>query len=403
MWAIVVALFFFQSVDYPAQGLKALEEGKYDVAVAAFQKAIEADSKDYYSHFNLAMAYSLLNKDAEAVAEYRKTLELKPGLYEAQLNEGVVLMRGKDAAGALPLLEAASGQKPQEFRPLYFLAEAQLATGAFDKAEVSFKAALAIDPKSGSSELGLAHALVAQKKLAEADPHYRQAGKLDPRYHEFLLELAKFYEEVHQPEEAIKIYREFPDNAAAQERMGQLMLDNRQYKDAIPKLETAFKSAPSQANRTALAAAYLFSGDLDQALPLLEQSVAAEPNNYDLHMMYARALRDKKLYLKAANEFASATKLKPADAKTWSELGSMLYLIGDLQPALAAFDKARDLGENTAGNWFLRAIILDKAKQLKPAVDAYQHFLALSQGKNPDQEFQARQRVRIMEKELEKR
>ena len=131
--------------------------------------------------------------------------------------------------------------------------------------------------------------------------------------------------------------------------------------------------------------------------------MAAEPNNYDLHMMYARALRDKKLYLKAANEFASATKLKPADAKTWSELGSMLYLIGDLQQALAAFDKARDLGENTAGNWFLRAIILDKAKQLKPAVDAYQHFLALSQGKNPDQEFQARQRVRIMEKELEKR
>jgi len=403
MWAIVVALFFFQSLDYPAEGLKALEEGKYDVAVAAFQKAIDADPKDYYSHFNLAMAYSLSSKDAEAVAEYRKTLELKPGLYEAQLNEGVVLMRGKDAAGALPLLEAASSQKPQEFRPLYFLAEAQLATGAFDKAEGSFKAALAIDPKSGSSELGLAHALVAQKKLAEADPHYRQAGKLDPRYHEFLLELAKFYEEVHQPEEAIKIYREFPDNAAAQERMGQLMLDNRQYKDAIPKLETAFKSAPSQANRTALAAAYLFAGDLDQALPLLEQSVAAEPNNYDLHMMYARALRDKKLYLKAANEFASATKLKPADAKTWSELGSMLYLIGDLQQALAAFDKARDLGENTAGNWFLRAIILDKAKQLKPAVDAYQHFLALSQGKNPDQEFQARQRVRIMEKELEKR
>jgi hypothetical protein len=40
---------------------------------------------------------------------------------------------------------------------------------------------------------------------------------------------------------------------------------------------------------------------------------------------------------------------------------------------------------------------------LKPAVDAYQHFLTLSQGKNPDQEFQARQRVRIMEKELEKR
>ena len=65
--------------------------------------------------------------------------------------------------------------------------------------------------------------------------------------------------------------------------------------------------------------------------------------------------------------------------------------------------RARDLGENTPGNWFFRAIILDKLKQLKPALEAYQKFLSLSQGKNPDQEFQARQRARIIQRELEKR
>jgi hypothetical protein len=61
------------------------------------------------------------------------------------------------------------------------------------------------------------------------------------------------------------------------------------------------------------------------------------------------------------------------------------------------------LGENTAGNWFFRAIILDKAAQLKPALEAYQRFLSMSQGKNPDQEFQARQRVRIIQLELERK
>ena len=81
----------------------------------------------------------------------------------------------------------------------------------------------------------------------------------------------------------------------------------------------------------------------------------------------------------------------------------MLYLTGDLQPALAAFDKARGLGDETPGNWFLRAIILDKLKQLKPALEAYQHFLTLSREKNTDQEFQARQRIRIIQRELEKR
>lgn len=403
MWAIAVALFFLQSVDYNAEGMKALEEAKYDAAVVAFNKAIEADPKDYAAHFNLALAYGFLHKDEEGVAEYRKTLELKPGLYEAQLNVGILLMRRKDPVAALPLFESAVEQKPKEFRPRYYLAEAQLETGALDKAEASYLLALELDPKSANAELGLAHALARQGKLSDADPHFRQAAGLDPRYRDYLLELASLYEHASQPAEAIKIYREFPDNAAAQEHLGQLMLENKQYTDAIPRLESAFGKDPTAANRAALAAAYLFAGQIDKALPLLDQAVAAEPSNYDLRLMYARALRDKKQFPQAANQFYAAAKLKPGEAMTWSELGGMLYMTGDFQPALAAFDKARDLGENTAGNWFLHAIILDKLKQVKPALEAYQRFLSMSQGKNPDQEFQARHRVIALKLELEKR
>jgi hypothetical protein len=43
----------------------------------------------------------------------------------------------------------------------------------------------------------------------------------------------------------------------------------------VPCLET-LRQRPSQDNRKALAAA-VFTGKLDKALPLLEQSVAAEP------------------------------------------------------------------------------------------------------------------------------
>jgi hypothetical protein len=51
----------------------------------------------------------------------------------------------------------------------------------------------------------------------------------------------------------------------------------------------------------------------------------------------------------------------------------------------------------------MRAIILDKFKQPKEAVDAYERFLSMSQGVNSDQEWQARQRLRILKQELEKR
>src|SRR4051812_12154755 len=104
MWAIVAAFLLLQTPDFIADGLKALDDHQYEAAAQAFGKAIEADPSDYSAHFNLALAYSLLGKDVEGVAEYRKTLELKPKLYEAELNAGILLLRQKNPADALPLL-----------------------------------------------------------------------------------------------------------------------------------------------------------------------------------------------------------------------------------------------------------------------------------------------------------
>jgi Tfp pilus assembly protein PilF len=402
MWALLAAFLLFQT-DFTAEGLKALDENRYEAAAQSFAKAVEADPKDHQAHFYLGLAYSFLEKDADGIASYRKALELKPGLYEAELNAGMLLLRQKNPADALPLLAHAVEQKPDEFRPRAYLAEAQLETGALEAAEASYRRALELDPKSALSELGLARALTKQEKLADAAPHYRRAAELDPQYREALLELASLHEKNRQTAEAIAIYREFPGNAAAQQRLGQLMLESRQYNDAIPQLETAYVKEPTQPNRVALAKALLFARQLEKATPLLEQAVAAEPGNYDLRMMLALALRDRKQFPAAASQFLEAAKLKPADPQTWTDLGGMLYMTGSYQQSLAAFDRARALGEDTPGNWFFRAIILDKLKQPKPALEAYQRFLSISKGAHPDQEFQARQRVRIIQRELEKR
>ena len=83
------------------QGLKALDEKRYPDAVASLTQAIAADPKDYSLHFNIALAYSLMGKNAEAIPEYKKTLELKPDLYEAELNLSISLLREKRPAEAV--------------------------------------------------------------------------------------------------------------------------------------------------------------------------------------------------------------------------------------------------------------------------------------------------------------
>jgi tetratricopeptide (TPR) repeat protein len=402
MWA-VLALLFLQAPDHTADGMKALDAGNYAAAADDFQKAVAADPQDYGAHFNLGLAYTFLHRDDDALAEYRRTLEIKPHLYEAELNAGILLLKRKDAAAAEPLFEDAAQQKPNQFRPRYYLAEAQLALARWADAEANFTLAIGIDGKSAAAELGLGRALAHQGKLDDAAPHYRKAAALDPKDREWLLELADLYEKAQRQADAVAIYREFPENPSVQAHLGELMLNGKEYGEAIPRLEAAFDKDPTEANRVALAMAYLFNKQVDKALPLMQGAVAAEPANFDVRMMYARALRDSRRYPEAAAQFGEAVKLRPADAPAWRDWGDMLYLTADYPRALAAFEKARDLGEDTPGNCFLRAIILDKLHDLKHALAAYERFLEMSQGKNPDQEFQARHRAVAIRNELKGR
>jgi Flp pilus assembly protein TadD len=124
--------------------MKALEAQKYEEAATLFAKAVAADPKDYGAHFHLALSYSLLERDAQAIAEYKIVLDLQPGLYEAQVNLGFLLVRTLDPTSAIPHLKAAVAKKPQQFRPVFYLGEALLETGAMAEAEAAYRTAVSL-------------------------------------------------------------------------------------------------------------------------------------------------------------------------------------------------------------------------------------------------------------------
>ena len=405
MWAALPAwlLLFAPATDFQGDGLKALEAKQYDQAVQLFTQAVAADPNDYAAHFHLALAESLLGKDADAIPEYQKTLQLKPGLYQAELNLGILLLRGKRAAEAAPHLQAAVEARPKEFRAQWHLAEALLATGDAIQAEPHYQAAVELDGKSAAAQLGLARAQAKQNRLSEAAEHFGKAAQLDASFNDALLELAGLYEQGHQPDDAIAIYQKFPDNVGAQERLGELLVESKRFGEAIPYLEKAVARDPTAANRLALATAYRMNQEPAKSLEQLGKAVAAEPASYDLRMAYGRALRDQRQFMPAANQFAAAAQQKPDTKEVWNELAGVLTMAEQYPQALAALDRVHALGQEIPGDYYLRAIILDKLHQLKPALDAYQKFLASSGGKNPDEEFKARQRSRIIETMLNKR
>ena len=400
---LAIVLMLALQAEPIAEAVKALEAQNYALAIKMLSQVVEKDPQDFYAQFHLALAYSGANQDAQAIEAYRRTLVLKPKLYEAELNLGIVLTQNRRGAEAIEPLSDAQAQRPKEFRPAFHLAEAYLGAGQLDKAEASYKAALELDAKAAPAEYGLARATAQQGRLDEAAPHYRKAGDLDPQYREAILELADLYLDRKQAKGAIEIYKQFPQSPSAQERLGTLLIEQNQAEDAIAPLEFAVAKAPSAANRNNLIQAYLRTKHADKALPLVNQQLNANPKDSDLYMLRGRILRDQKNFKEAANTFYAATKVKPDSVEAWNEFSTMLISLEDYPQALAALDKLRELKAETPPHFFFRAIILDKTKQQKPALAAYRRFLELAQGKFPDQEFQARQRARIIERELSKR
>jgi tetratricopeptide (TPR) repeat protein len=396
---LFLALYATPAPDLPAAGLQALEHGDYAQAEQIFSKLVETDPKDYASLFNLALAETGLKKDSAAAGHYQQVLVLKPGLYEAELNLGILNIHSGHPSEAIPLLRDAAKQKPNQARPARYLGEALFQTGDLDGAATAFRAALTADPKLAAAELGLGQTLLRQGKLEEALPHYHQAAVLDTNLKSYLLEAAAALSKANRSSDAITLLKEFPDDVGAREELGRLYLAAKRPGEAVAEFQAAVAMSPTPANRLALATAYLSNNQPGAAAPILEAALASNPKDYDLRMAVGRIHRDKRDYAAAAAQFVAAAQLKPDSVKAWNEAANAFVLSEQYPQALAALDRVHSLNADSAGDFYYRAIVLDKLHQVKPALASYQKFLAMSQGKFPDQEFIARQRSRILEKE----
>ena len=396
---LLLLLSITAGYDLPDDGLKALDQQNYQQAQEIFSKLAAADPKDYFALFNLALAEIGLKHDEQAGEHLKQVLALKPGLYEADLNLGILELRNHQAAQAVAVLRDAVKQKPKAAHAQRYLGDALLASGDAPGAVDAYKAALSDDPKQANAELGLGQALLKEKQLAEAAPHYQRAADLDPRLKSYELDMASALLQANERDKAVDFLKAFPENADARKELGRIYLAENHPAEAVPEFQAAVNLAPSAENELALATALMRNKQEEEAKPLLARAVALEPRNYELRMVVGRMYRDKHEYLPAAQQFLAAASLKPDSVEAWNEAVGVLVPAEQYPQALACLDRVHNLNADTAGNFYYRAIILDKLKQVKPALASYRRFLEMSQGKNPDQEFIARQRSRILEKE----
>ena len=388
---------------------KALVAKEFAAALPLLKELTAQEPQNDRAWFNLAYTYTMLGEHPEAIAAYRQTLVLRPQFAEASLNLGILLLEEKQAAEAVQHLEAVVAARPNDARAHLLLGDAVEAGGASGRAVEQYRRALALDPKLHQVHYALGRLLVDLKKFAEAEPHLAQAIQLQPTDTTASLEMARLWELTGREGEALKFYTELverePANVAVvavRRHLGALLLANKQYAEAAAQFEAAAQTAPSPEDDWNLARAYAGAKRAEQAIPLLRKLAAADPRNYDVRLLLGKMLMSQRSFPAAQQELAAAVALRPDLPDAYVDLANVLYLQENFPAALRVLDRVARLAPETPWLHFLRATSLDKLHYVELALTSYERFLAISRDKFPDQEFQARQRIKALKRRLQR-
>jgi Flp pilus assembly protein TadD len=384
----------------------ALDKNNFEAAIAPLQKFLAEKPEVAFAHFQLAYAYTGLNRTVEARAEYERCIALDPKMAEAQLNLGILLLE-KDPAAAVAPLRRAVELLPSQSRPRLLLGVAQERSGELAGAAESFESASHLSPGDTEALIHLGGVYLQLKKPADAEKKFRMALEVEPKSTPALQGLALSLDAQGKPE-AVEAYRSYlaaaPQDSTARARFVQLLVANKQFDEALVETGKSENGQAPTLDALRLQADILIGQNkFDEAIAALKRAIALAPRDAQLHGGLGRLYLEKRDFAGAESELKIAVQLDKGNVVYWKDLTATFYKSGNYAAALAGYDVVEKLEKPNAGVWFIRALCYDKLNQVQPALDAYRKFLDLDQNQHPDQVWQANQRIHVLEKRAEKK
>lgn len=343
-----------------------------------YRRSIEADRKRFEAHLSLGLLLAREGKEDEARPELLAATTLDAGVDGsalkarawralAQIDRPLPNHPGDVVAASNDLLEALKISPETEDDTLLAASLAEQ-NQQYDVAETAYRRVLAKDPKSEPANAGLGQLLIRDKKYAEAETFLRAA------------------------------LEKLPDDPALSAQLATaLAAENKA--EAVPLLQKLHAAHPNDLAVTHMLAQVLSdAGDdagSDQLYPAL---LAASPNDPTLLVEHGQNLVRMGKFAEAFAAFDKATQIDPSSSDGWSGLAFAASRTGQPAVALHALTMRSKYLPESPSTYFLWAISYDSLHQKAQAAVYYHHFLDSAAGKYPDQEWQARQRLQLLEK-----
>jgi Flp pilus assembly protein TadD len=356
-------------------------QGRDDSAQAFYRKAIAADPQQFEAHLALGLLLAQSNSQtnspsnaSDARSELEKATNLNPTppnpAAKAQAYRTLArMLQSSDPDAAKKALLAVVQLTPETTEDALLAAQIAENEGDRDVAEQAYRRVLEKQPESSAAIAGLAHLLLAEKKYSDAEPLVKSALVRDPDDPALNAQYAAILSSEGKTDEA----------AATLEKLHKLEPQNRQISNMLADL-------------------YMQAGNAEKASAVYTSLLAATPNDPDLLSAQGQLLIREEKYPEALALLQRAVKIKPDDADAWSGIAFAASKTAQPQIELDALAARSKYAAETPVTYFLWATAHDNLHHKKEAVEYYRLFLQFALGKFPDEEWQAKQRLAILEK-----
>lgn len=275
-------------------------------------------------YYNLGVEAAQRNDIDEAIAMWRRSLEIRPDDPDTRYNLGMALLEKKQYAEAQMHFERAAAIRADDYELQYALGRTLEMQGDLTAAKKAYRFAVDLRPNSAGPNIGLASIALAQKQYASAEKYATEALRFAPRDPRANLILSESF---HRQGNNQAAYAQLisarsylsgdPDYLLL---LGEVMNARRMFPDALSTL-------------------------------LLSKDAGQESSN--LYYGLGVATHELQMYRDAEEYFRLALFRDKSNAAAWRGLARTRFELGDMPGSLDAWKQARTLepddGESELG------------------------------------------------------
>ncbi len=335
----------------------------------------------------LTWRQSSLYRDAETL--YRDIVARNPTAWLAHNNLGTILEEKPDGLPqALAHYRRAIELKPDHARAYSNLGKALLKTGDTAGAIAAFETSLELQSASAEVRVNYANALARiPDRLPQAVAEYRRALDTAPGYALGHYNLGRALATLGRPAEAMAAYRRAlqlaPDHADAHNSLGNLLADDPlRIDEAMAAYRRALQLNPQHAEIRRNLALLLASlpGREAEAAAELEHVLRLAPDDHETRYQLGALLATQPARLAdAASHFETLVRALPDSAATHNALGSVLArLPGRTQDAIRHLEHALQLNPTfVEAHYNLGRLLAEQPERRAEAIAHFEEALKL--------------------------